>query len=317
MNFIHDQPDFSELILSIERKTRVEAALVEKDYWITHTLWALHQTKLDIWFKGGTSLSKGFGIIERFSEDLDLMIERGGTNLPEVTNWSSMNKGPISQRRAFYDGLVEAFTIPGMEVTLDHQRLDKYARSFEYIAHFPGAHATGLPSAMSPYVRLEVGRARVVPFVIMPMTSFVHQHLEQLGMIGEYVDNRPRAVRCVHPVVTLLEKLDALSRRFSRDIIEADGFVRHYEDAACIVKALDRLPATDLSALELAKDMFAEKGIVAMPSAEDPSLWLDDDKKRASVEQAYLKIAPMFWGPRISLDDACVTIREWVDRLDS
>lgn len=317
MNFIHDQPTFSELILSIERETQVEAALVEKDYWITHTLWALHQTKLDIWFKGGTSLSKGFGIIERFSEDLDLMIERGGTSLPVVTNWSSMNKGPISQRRAFYDGLVDAFTIPNMTVALDDHEVDKYARSFEYIAHYPGVHVTGLPSAMSPYVRLEVGRARVVPFVIMPMTSFVHQHLEQLGMIGEYVDNRPRAVRCVHPVVTLLEKLDALSRRFKRDVIEADGFVRHYEDAACIVRALDRLPATELSALELAKDMFAEKGIVAMPSAEDPSLWLDDDKKRASVEQAYLKIAPMFWGPRISLDDACATIREWVDRLDS
>ncbi|MFM7290846.1 MAG: nucleotidyl transferase AbiEii/AbiGii toxin family protein [Planctomycetia bacterium] len=45
--------------------------------WITHALWAVHETGLDLWLKGGTSLSKGFGIIERFSEDLDLMVERG------------------------------------------------------------------------------------------------------------------------------------------------------------------------------------------------------------------------------------------------
>lgn len=74
---------------------------MEKDYWITHSLWALHETKLAIWFKGGTSLSKGFGIIERFSEDLDLMIERGGvTTLPEVANWASTSAAtpaPTSQ----------------------------------------------------------------------------------------------------------------------------------------------------------------------------------------------------------------------------
>ena len=40
-------------------------------------MWALHQTGLALWFKGGTSLSKGFGIIERFSEDLDLMVQHG------------------------------------------------------------------------------------------------------------------------------------------------------------------------------------------------------------------------------------------------
>lgn len=87
MSFVHDDPDFGALLNQVSAETGIAAALVEKDYWITHSLWALHKTKLAIWFKGGTSLSKGFGIIERFSEDLDLMIERGGgTSLPEVTN---------------------------------------------------------------------------------------------------------------------------------------------------------------------------------------------------------------------------------------
>jgi predicted nucleotidyltransferase component of viral defense system len=38
-------------------------------------LWALHTQGLEVWFKGGTSLSKGVGLIERFSEDIDLKRE--------------------------------------------------------------------------------------------------------------------------------------------------------------------------------------------------------------------------------------------------
>jgi hypothetical protein len=316
MTFVHDDPEFVALLTQVSAETGIASALVEKDYWITHGLWALQETKLAIWFKGGTSLSKGFGIIERFSEDLDLMIERGGvTTLPEVTNWASTNKGPTAQRRAFYDALPAALAIPGVSVELDGQRQDKYARAADYIGRYPGAHVTGMPSAMSPYVRFEVGRARVVPFALMPLTSFVHDHLARLGMSDDYVDNRPRAVRCVHPVVTLLEKLDALSRRYNREAIEADGFVRHYEDTARIIGALDRLPPIETTALALAEDMLAEKGIAALPSVDDPSLVLDNLEKRTSVERAYAKIAPMFWGPRIPLDEACATIRAWVGAL--
>lgn len=316
MTFVHEDPEFVALLTQISAETGIAAALVEKDYWITHSLWALHETKLAIWFKGGTSLSKGFGLIERFSEDLDLMIERGGEDtLPEVTNWASANKGPTAQRRAFYNALPCALVIPGISVSPDGQRQDKDARSAEYIGRYPGVHLTGLPSAMSPFVRFEVGRARVVPFALMPITSFVHDHLTRLGLMGDYIDNRPRAVRCVHPVVTLIEKLDALSRRYNRDVIEADAFVRHYEDAAHIIQALDLLPPIEITASVLAADMLAERGIARLPKSDDPALLLDDPAKRASVERAFAKIAPMFWGPRIPLDEACALIREWAGTL--
>ena len=154
MSFVHDAPEFAALLDQVSDHVDVAPGLVEKDYWITHSLWALHETRLAIWFKGGTSLSKGFGIIERFSEDLDLMIERGGVaTLPEVTNWASTNKGPTAQRRAFYEGLPAAFAIPGVSVELDLQRQDKHARAANYIGRHPGDHVTGLPSAMSPFVR--------------------------------------------------------------------------------------------------------------------------------------------------------------------
>ena len=54
----------------------VNQVAIEKDWWVTVTLKALFQTDCrdSLIFKGGTSLSKGFGIIERFSEDIDLAI---------------------------------------------------------------------------------------------------------------------------------------------------------------------------------------------------------------------------------------------------
>lgn len=49
--------------------------LIEKDYWLMHALWGLQQQGWQFQLKGGTSLSKGHQIIQRFSEDIDLRIE--------------------------------------------------------------------------------------------------------------------------------------------------------------------------------------------------------------------------------------------------
>jgi len=166
MNFVHEDPDFGHLLEIVSRQTGISAALVEKDYWVTHTLWALHETGLDIWFKGGTSLSKGFGIIQRFSEDLDLMIRRGSVkSLPEVTNWRSMNKGLIASRQAFFDALEGAMVVPVVRVERNRAQIDKRGRGADYLAYYPGSLLDELDATISPFVRLEVGTARVAPCV--------------------------------------------------------------------------------------------------------------------------------------------------------
>jgi len=313
VSFIHDDPDFAQLLAIVARETGIAAALVEKDYWVTHCLWALHETGLDLWFKGGTSLSKGFGLIQRFSEDLDLMVQHGTVaGLPAVTNWTSTNKGPVAARRAFYNALPSAFAIPAVKLEIDSSRQEKQARSVDLIGRYPGVLLDQLAPTMSPFVRFEIGRARVVPFVELPLTSFVHDVLERQGQLSSYTDNRPRSVRCVHPLVTLLEKLDALSGRYAREAIEPDTFVRHYEDAARIIRSLDRIPAIDQSALDLASDMLREKDIASLPHDSEPALLLVDPARRAEIARAFERIRPMFWGDRIPLDEACTTIIDWV-----
>ena len=68
MSFVHENAEeFTDLVQIIVGETGMRRSIIEKDYWVTHTLWALSVSGLDVWFKGGTSLSKGFGLIERRS----------------------------------------------------------------------------------------------------------------------------------------------------------------------------------------------------------------------------------------------------------
>jgi predicted nucleotidyltransferase component of viral defense system len=73
--YLHDHREFPELLRIIEEETGILAGLVEKDYWMMHVLYGLKKQGYGFQLKGGTSLSKGFGIIERFSEDIDVHID--------------------------------------------------------------------------------------------------------------------------------------------------------------------------------------------------------------------------------------------------
>jgi hypothetical protein len=313
MRFIHQDRDFADLLRIVARDQGLSPGLVEKDYWVTHTLWALHQGSLEVWFKGGTSLSKGFGLIRRFSEDLDLRIEAGSeSGLPPVTSWTSENRGPVAQRRAFFEALDTAIRVPDAQVRLVLTSLDRRARGAEYRVEYPGRFLANLGPAMRPFVLLEVGVARVTPFATRALTSFVHESLGARGASGTFDDNRPHSIRCVHPVVTLIEKLDAISRRYPREPMEPATFIRHYEDAARIIEALDRMPALASSPHELAREMLADGQVRQVPSESDPGFALLDPTRRAALQAAHNLVAPMYWGPRLSLAQACETIRTWL-----
>lgn len=66
LDFIHNDPEFRSLISIVSSKLGIDETLVEKDYWIMHALYSLQQQQIEFELKGGTSLSKGFGLIHRF-----------------------------------------------------------------------------------------------------------------------------------------------------------------------------------------------------------------------------------------------------------
>ena len=80
---LHQEPKlFSDTIRAASQHLNIKLEFVEKDYWITQVLCELSRSKFnDISvFKGGTSLSKGYNLIERFSEDVDLAIIDDGNS---------------------------------------------------------------------------------------------------------------------------------------------------------------------------------------------------------------------------------------------
>jgi predicted nucleotidyltransferase component of viral defense system len=306
VTFVHEDPEFADLLAVVAQQRGIAVALIEKDYWVTHTLWALLEQGFELWFKGGTSLSKGFQLIQRFSEDLDLKIEPGRVpGLAPIANWK--NAKP-SARARYFDGLAQCCRIPNARVENESP-----ADVGQLRVYYEGRHAQQLQLPMKPYVLLEVGDARVVPFVRCDISSFVHDYLEARAQLQEFASNRPRGVRCVHPLVTLLEKMDALQKRVPTARDAAD-FVRHFEDASRLVRAFQALPQLEdyESPKALAADLQSKRQIKDMPHAGHAAFNPVADDRWSEIRGAYAAIEPMFWGPRVSLEDACADIREWI-----
>jgi hypothetical protein len=86
MNLHESKSDFRDLIAATAQQMNIRDVYVEKDYWVTLLLKRLsqHPESGRIIFKGGTSLSKGYGLIRRFSEDVDLAINSDGLKNSQI-----------------------------------------------------------------------------------------------------------------------------------------------------------------------------------------------------------------------------------------
>lgn len=66
------------ILSEINKKTKLPTDAIEKDWWVVQTIRLIFEMDCadSLIFKGGTSLSKAWGLIERFSEDIDLALDR-------------------------------------------------------------------------------------------------------------------------------------------------------------------------------------------------------------------------------------------------
>ena len=80
MRLHEDREAFSELVQATAEAVGLPQVYIEKDYWVTKALKHLSESAhvSDVVFKGGTSLSKAYRLVERFSEDIDLAVFAGG-----------------------------------------------------------------------------------------------------------------------------------------------------------------------------------------------------------------------------------------------
>lgn len=307
--FLHQHRQFPSLLEIVAEQVGVSAALVEKDYWVTHVLWALQSLGFRVSFKGGTSLSKAYGLIQRFSEDLDLMLE--APDLPAVSSWKSDKVRATTSRRQFYEAVQNRLAgIPDVGVGL-HENSELWDKA-SFAVRYRTSSLAQLPAAVRPFVLLELGVARVTPGEDRALTSWVHDHVEastpELG--ANLVQNRPSRIHCVRPEVTLLEKVDALGKRSAREDLEPGAFVRHYED---IVRILDFAGLSPIEELRRLLEQLLLRDIKKWPEEGHPGLDPEADPERwKRLELAWEANAPLFWGPRIPLRTCAERIRAFL-----
>jgi hypothetical protein len=137
LGFLHEQDGFLGLIEQISDALDIAPPLIEKDYWLMHCLWGLQQQGWKFELKGGTSLSKGYQLIHRFSEDIDIRFEppallgvKSGKNHDKPAHQAS--------RRDFFDWLAGQIKIPGLKsVTRDTDFDDAKYRNCGILLGYP------------------------------------------------------------------------------------------------------------------------------------------------------------------------------------
>ena len=125
--YLHNHPEFSDLIRIVAQEKGIDPALVEKDYWIMNCLYCLQKLNMTFQLKGGTSLSKGYQIINRFSEDIDIRIEPPKER--QIRTGKNHNKAKdVRARKDFFDWVAKKISFDGIEkverdTAFDNKRL--------------------------------------------------------------------------------------------------------------------------------------------------------------------------------------------------
>ena len=173
-DFLHNHKEFSDLIRIVGEEQAISPVLVEKDYWIMHCLYGLQRLGMKFELKGGTSLSKGFGTIDRFSEDIDIRIEPP-KDMDVETNPNKTKPAHVASRKSFYDHLADKIKIDGIEsVERDTAFDDANYRSAGIRLHYK--NQTGTLQGLKDGILLEVGFDDVTPNIPKTISSWAYDY---------------------------------------------------------------------------------------------------------------------------------------------
>ena len=92
--------DRKDVFEATANRLGTNAQSIEKDLWVCRVIDALFKglgSRPKLYFKGGTSLSKGYGLIKRFSEDIDIVVSRAGLGIKAEDD--PLAKGMTSKKR--------------------------------------------------------------------------------------------------------------------------------------------------------------------------------------------------------------------------
>lgn len=233
-----------------EQKTRIftqtgvranlPAFAVEKDWWVTEMLrivFSLPYAEAFV-FKGGTSLSKGYDLINRFSEDIDLAIDRAYFDMQGELSRSQIKKLRKKSAKFISTELLADITqaIEKKKLPISSIGVEPFEDSDTdplriYVTYYP---LTKQSNYLEPRILLEIScRSLREPCEDVQIKSLVDREFNE-----ETFTNPAFAVRTVEPQRTFLEKIFLLHEEWQKDSIRVDRLSRHLYD-------LERLMDTD------------------------------------------------------------------------
>lgn len=219
----------------------INQVAIEKDWWVTVTLKALFQTDCRdfLIFKGGTSLSKGFNIIERFSEDIDLSISHSFFGIKN-TSKSQREKLRKMARAYIHNTLSSQFDARLKEMGVSGYRIENVSQIQDkngewspidsdkdptvILLHYPSIIEDTI-NYIPPRVKIEISCLSMdEPTETRHISSFIGDSFESEDTDAESL------VRTVVPTRTFLEKLFLLAEEFQKEKPRSVRMSRHLYD---------------------------------------------------------------------------------------
>jgi hypothetical protein len=310
--FLHNHPDFSALMRIVAQERSIDPILVEKDYWIMHCLFGLQRIGMVFELKGGTSLSKGFGLIYRFSEDIDIRIEPPSA-MGVKTGRNQDKPEHCESRKKFYNWLAKTIKIDGIsDIQRDTAFDDGKYRSGGVRLYYKnlGGQLVGLKDG----ILLEVGFDDITPNIPQTISSWAYDYAVDKVPI---VDNRALNVACYHPGYTLVEKLQTLSTKYRQQQQTKAmpiNFMRHYYDVYCLLQDRETLKFIGTPQYNFHKNRrFRSRDNPVI--AENEAFLLRDAETRAAYKAAYQSTRALYYQSQPDFDEVLAEITKHISDL--
>lgn len=298
-----------ELFSETATAMRVTAAAAEKDFWICWVL--LHIFEDDtlnqcLRFKGGTSLSKCYNAIERFSEDIDLILDwtqitqEDPAAVRSKTKQGKLNQSINEQAQAYIaDTLLPHLkALMGDRCELEIDPEDPHTVNITYPKAFESEY-------LRPQVRLEIGPlAAMLPMEWCDVTPYAAEHFPDV------FEQASVPVPTIVVARTFWEKLTILHAEAHRpaDKLLPNRYARHYYDVYKLVETGLYKAAMDepglLAEVVAFKQKFYPSGWANYDSATFPGLVLQPSEHHlTSLRSDYEQTQEMLFGDKPGFED--------------
>ncbi len=202
MRLHEDERLFGQAVIATAEMLSIPEIFIEKDYWVTCALHAIFHDPIgeQTVFKGGTALSKCFGLIERFSEDIDLVVKH---DEGETDNQLKRKIKKISQ---VVNPLLPEVEVEGLTRKMGMNRKTAH----RYPVAFDGAFG----QVRNVVVVEATWFGYYEPYALQPISSYIYEMMIGRGQEGMAIlyDLLPFEVNVLELTRTLCEKIMSLVR---------------------------------------------------------------------------------------------------------